>query len=136
MYHQLMMENQSIFTKKVFEHLSDRDLSLGQPKILEYLNVHDGAVQKDIALACRIEPATVTSILSRMEKNGLIERRMHDNNRRYLYVFLTEKGRTEVTYVEKAFVTLEGIALDSFTDKEKDQFIEYLKRVNNNLKRV
>lgn len=136
MYHRLMMENQSIFTKKVFEQLADRDLSLGQPKILEYLNEHDGSVQKEIALACRIEPATVTSLLFRMEKNGLIDRRMQNENRRYLYVFLTEKGKEEVAHVERAFATLEEIALNNFTDNEKEQFVAYLERVNKNLKRV
>ncbi len=52
MYHNLMMENQSIFTKLVFEELSGKNLSIGQPKILEYLFTHDGAIQKEIAEAC------------------------------------------------------------------------------------
>lgn len=134
MYHILMMENQTLFTKKLFEQLGDRELSLGQPKILEYLQEHDGAVQKDIASACKIEPATATSLLSRMEKNGLIERKMKIDNRKYLYVFLTEKGKEEVSYVEKAFVCVEDIALKDFTDTEKEQFIEYLQKVNKNLK--
>lgn len=37
MYHNLMMENQSIFTKLVFEELSGKNLSIGQPKILEFI---------------------------------------------------------------------------------------------------
>ncbi|WP_124067278.1 MarR family transcriptional regulator [Clostridium sp. E02] len=136
MYHKLMMENQSMFIKKVFEQLRDRHLSVGQPKILEYLFEHDGSVQKEIAMACRIEPATVTSLLFRMEKNGMIERKTRNDNRRYLYVFLTDKGKYEADYVKKAFDTLEGIVLNDFTDKEKKQFIEYLKRANKNLKEV
>lgn len=136
MYHKLMMENQSMFTKIVFEQLQDRHLSVGQPKILEYLFEHDGSVQKEIAMACRIEPATVTSLLSRMEKKGLIERRIRNDNRRYLYVFLTDKGKYKADYVKKAFDSLEGIVLNDFTDKEKKQFIEYLKRANKNLKEV
>lgn len=136
MYHKLMLENQTMFTKKVFEQLSDRELSLGQPKILEYLYEHDGSVQKEIALACGIEPATVTSLLSRMEKNGIIERKMQNDNRRYLYVYLTKKGKEEADYVKKAFNILDGIALKDFTNKEKELFIEYLKRVNENLKEV
>lgn len=136
MYHKLMLENHTMFTKKVYERLADRELSSGQPKILEYLYEHDGSVQKEIAQACGIEPATVTSLLSRMEKNGIIVRKMQNNNRRFLYVYLTEKGKEEADYVKKAFDILEGIALKDFTNKEKDQFNEYLKRVNKNLKEV
>lgn len=136
MYHKLMMENHLMFTKKVFEQLTDRELSSGQPKILEYLYEHDGSVQKEIAFACKIEPATVTSLLSRLEKNGMIERRIQNGNRRSLYVFLTEKGKEEAGHVKKAFNTLADIALNDFTNKEKEQFIEYLERVNKNLKEV
>ncbi|SFR69912.1 DNA-binding transcriptional regulator, MarR family [Anaeromicropila populeti] len=136
MYHKLMMENHLIFTKKVFEQLAERNLSSGQPKVLEYLKEHDGSVQKDIAIACKIEPATVTSLLIRMEKNGLVQRKLNNENRKYLNVFLTEKGEEEVTHVEKAFTTIENTALCNFTDDEKEQFIKYLERVNNNLKRV
>ncbi len=136
MYHKLMLENQAMFAKKVFEQLADREISSGQPKILEYLYEHDGSVQKEIALACRIEQATVTSLLSRMEKKGIIERKMQNDNRRYLYVYLTEKGKEEAGCVKKAFDILEGIALKDFTNKEKEQFVEYLMRVNKNLKEV
>ncbi|MBE5983132.1 MarR family winged helix-turn-helix transcriptional regulator [Lacrimispora sp. AGF001] len=134
MYHKLMLENQTMFTKQVFEQLEGRELSSGQPKILEYLYEHDGSVQKDIAQACKIEPATVTSLLSRMEKSEIIERRMQNNNRRFWYVYLTEKGREEAVYVKKAFDTVKEIALKDFTNKEKELFIQYLKRVNKNLK--
>ncbi len=134
MYHKLMLENQTMFTKQVFEQLEGRGLSSGQPKILEYLYEHDGSVQKDIAQACKIEPATVTSLLSRMEKSKIIERKMQNNNRRFWYVYLTEKGREEAVYVKKAFDTVKEIALKDFTNKEKELFIEYLKRVNKNLK--
>ena len=129
-----MLENQTMFTKQVFEQLEGRGLSSGQPKILEYLYEHDGSVQKDIAQACKIEPATVTSLLSRMEKSEIIERKMQNNNRRFWYVYLTEKGREEAVYVKKAFDTVKEIALKDFTNKEKELFIEYLKRVNKNLK--
>nr|WP_314458590.1 MarR family transcriptional regulator [uncultured Clostridium sp.] len=136
MYHKLMLENHTMFTKKVYEQLADRELSSGQPKILEYLYEHDGSVQKEIAQACGIEPATVTSLLSRMEKNDIIERKMQNDNRRFLYVYLTEKGKEEASYVKKAFDILEAIALKDFTNKEKEQFLNYLERVNKNLKEV
>ncbi|WP_349672173.1 MarR family transcriptional regulator [Lacrimispora sp.] len=136
MYHKLMLENHTMFTKQVYEQLAGRELSSGQPKILEYLFEHDGSVQKDIALACGIEPATVTSLLSRMEKSGIIERKMQNNNRRFWYVYLTEKGKEEAVYVKKAFESVKETALKDFTNDEKEQFTEYLKRVNKNLKEV
>lgn len=123
-----------MYTKKVFENVSDRNLSKGQPKILEYLYSNDGAVQKDIAKSCFIEQATVTSILARMEKEDLVTRKVYPHNRRFLYVYLTEKGKVEAKFVIDSFEKLEENALIGFSDEEKSQFLSYLNRVNENLK--
>lgn len=133
-YHKLMMENNTMYTKKVFDNVADRKLSKGQPKILEYLYTNDGAVQKDIAKSCFIEQATVTSILTRMEKNELIIRKVDPDNRRFQFVYLTEKGKVEAKFVIESFEMLEKNAPKDFTIEEKSQFLNYLNRVNNNLK--
>jgi len=49
-------------------------LSSGQPKILEYLSPGNCSMQKDIAAALDIEPATVSQILNNMVQSGLIRR--------------------------------------------------------------
>ncbi len=133
MYHNLMMENQSIFTKLVFEQLVGKNLSIGQPKILEYLYTHDGAIQKDIAEACKIEPATITNLLSRMEKNGLVIRKNKNGDKRYICVYLTELGKQDGKHVINALKLLEDIALKDFSKEEKKEFEFYLKKVNKNL---
>ena len=69
----------------------------GQPKILEYLAEYGEHEQKDIATYREIEPATVGSILLRMETAGLIARRNRPDNRRSLYVSLTPKGFTTLS---------------------------------------
>lgn len=83
--HHLLMQTHTKFQKLLFSGL-DGTLSLGQPKILDHLREHDGDIQKDIAAACCIEQPSLTSILSGMEKNGLIVRKTADGNRRSLYV--------------------------------------------------
>ncbi len=132
-YHQLMAANHTIFTKMVFERLAGSDLSVGQPKILEYLFTHDGAIQKEIAEACQIEPATVTSLLSRMEKNGLVERKNRSGDRRYLCVHLTETGRKYGRLSVETLEAVEETALAGFSHEEREQFIAYLRKVNDNL---
>lgn len=132
-FHRLIMEDHTLYSKKVFEKLSNQGLSSGQPKILEYLAKHDGAVQRDIAHACMIEPATVTSLLSRMEKNGLIIRKMQEDNRRFLYVYLTEHGKEEAAIVKNTFAEIEHNACKGFTKDEIERFTDYLMRLRNNL---
>lgn len=131
--HYLLMTNHLLFQKLLLMLIKDTGLTVGQPKVLDYLRYHDGAVQKDIANACHIEPATITTVLLGMEKNQLIIRKNKDGNRRSLYVYLTDKGRTMSEQVEKCFDIIEEKAYKNFTDDEKETFISLLTRVKDNI---
>lgn len=75
-FHYLVMAEHSILQKKLLSCLKNTGLTIGQPKILDYLKDHNGASQKEIARGCHIEPGTLTSLLNRMEETELVERRM------------------------------------------------------------
>ena len=134
--HHLLMTNHLLFQKTLFANLKDTGLTLGQPKILEYLLYHDGAVQKKIAEACRIEPATMTSVLLGMEKKGLILRKKRDGNRRSLYVYLTDQGKAVAQTVAAQFQHIEEAALRDFSPSEKEALITFLTKINENMKGV
>ena len=44
--HYLIMANQMLVQKALLEQLKDTGLTIGQPKILDYLKEHDGSNQK------------------------------------------------------------------------------------------
>ena len=92
-FHYLSMINHMTVQKKLMEQLKDTGLTLGQPKVLDYLKDHDGVSQKEIAAGCLIEAGSLTSILNRMEEKGLIERKMLNGNRRTFHIFMTESGK-------------------------------------------
>lgn len=132
-FHYLLMANQALIHKKLLSGLKDTELSLGQPKILEYLKDHNGSSQKDIARGCHIEAGSLTSVLGRMEEKGMIERKMLNGNRRSLYVFLTEKGEQLQKIVEKEFALLEEKAFDGITEEEREIFMDLFYRIYDNL---
>ena len=129
--HHLLMTNHTAFRKRIFSALKNEGLTSGQPKVLEYLAEHDGAMQKDIAAACRIEPATMTSLLYGMEQTGLITRSAPD--RRSLSVYLTEKGKALVPLIEQEFARIESVATNGFSDDERELLISLLSRLRENL---
>ena len=61
-YHYMLMANHVILQKKLFLSLKDTGLTLGQPKVLDFLQEKDGAAQKEIAAACHIEPASPLAV--------------------------------------------------------------------------
>ena len=69
------MSDHFLFQKSLAASVRDTGLTPGQPKILDYLINHDGAIQREIAVSCHIEPASLTAILNGMENKSCIERR-------------------------------------------------------------
>ena len=53
--HYLLMADHFLFQKTLFGKIKETGLSIGQPKVLDYLKEHDGTTQREIAAACQIE---------------------------------------------------------------------------------
>ena len=80
--HYLLMADHAMLQKLVMSRIKPLGLTTGQPKVLDFLQDHDGAMQKDIAKGCHIEPSSLSTILGGMERAGLLERSTRDENRR------------------------------------------------------
>ena len=52
----------------------------------------DGLKMIDLGRRAGLEPSTMTGLLDRMERDGLVERRLDPADRRVLKIFLTEAG--------------------------------------------
>ena len=128
-FHYLSMANHMMVQKKLMEQLKDTGLTLGQPKVLDYLKDHDGASQKEIAAGCLIEAGSLTSILNRMEEKGLIERKMLNGNRRTFHIFMTESGKKNQKLVEETFEKIEETALNNVSEEEQKVFMEIFLRI-------
>ena len=131
--HYLLMADHFMIQKALVTNVKGTGLTSGQPKVLDYLKNHNGAVQKDIAAGCHIEPASLTAILNGMETKGLIERRLCPDNHRFYNVYLTETGHLYVDRLENEFDTIESYALQNFSEADKEQLIEYLSRIYNTM---
>ena len=135
-FHYLSMANHMMVQKKLMEQLKDTGLTLGQPKVLDYLKDHDGASQKEIAAGCLIEAGSLTSILNRMEEKGLIERKMLNGNRRTFHIFMTESGKKNQKLVEETFEKIEVTALNNISEEEQKVFMEIFHRIYRNLAEI
>ena len=135
-FHYLSMINHMTIQKKLMEQLKDTGLTLGQPKVLDYLKDHDGASQKEIAAGCLIEAGSLTSILNRMEEKGLIVRKMLNGNRRTFHIFMTESGKKNQKLVEETFEKIEETALNNISEEEQKVFMEIFHRIYRNLAEI
>jgi len=107
--HYLLMADHAMLQKLVMSRIKPLGLTTGQPKVLDFLQDHDGAMQKDIAKGCHIEPSSLSTILGGMERAGLLERSTRDENRRTVYVRLTDLGREQCRRLNAIFAAMDSV---------------------------
>lgn len=128
-FHYLLMAAGALFQRGVMAKLAGTGLTAGQPKVLDYLGLHDGSVQKDIAAGCQIDPATLTGILNRMEEKGLIQRRTEQGNRRSFHVYLTEQGWIKQKEVRQTLEEMTQQVLSKLGTGDQEQLNDHLLQV-------
>lgn len=127
-FHYLLMRTYLRMNRKVQGQASRLGLSPGQPKILEFLSLYGENEQKVIAEYCEIEPATVGSILLRMEAAELVTRRNREGNRRSIFVSLTPKGEEMAEKLKDIFRIAEDEIAGGLTEEERNTMVELLKK--------
>ncbi|MDE2026290.1 MAG: MarR family transcriptional regulator [Patescibacteria group bacterium] len=68
------------------------DLSMLQMQALIFITTHPNSTMSEIAKHFSIELPSATSLVNKLYKTGLVERKNDKDDRRKIYVVLTEKG--------------------------------------------
>ncbi|CAH1195896.1 hypothetical protein PAECIP111893_00775 [Paenibacillus plantiphilus] len=124
----------SKLTKDWKMHLEDSlapGLTEGQLNVLELLLVHQPMKPSDLLVFLSTTPAAITTLLDRMERGGLVSRNRDDNDRRIVWVTVTEKGNTEAIRgmeIRDAYI---GEALDRISVHNQQLLVYLLGKVAN-----
>jgi len=104
-----------------------------QGRILYVLWQEDGVPIKIISEKSGLAITSLTTMLERMEKNGLISRKTDEADKRKTLLFLTYKAKELKEAYDSVSNEMGNIYYRDFTDKEILQFEEYLNRIRVNL---
>jgi DNA-binding MarR family transcriptional regulator len=122
-----------LLAKSLQARLSDQSVSFGHWSFLRILWVTEGLTQRELSdQAGVMEPTTFTALKS-MEKEGLIERRQLNGNRRKVHIFLTPKGRELKNVLTPMAEKVNAIALSKMSDEEINVTRSVLLRMIENL---
>ena len=109
----------------VFQYLSVKLSSLGitpsQYSVLSCLWGRSHATPKQLAEILGIETSTVSGLLDRLQKNGLIDRIVNSEDRREVQVIATQKGRDLEKPVTVIIDDMNKEVLKTFTQDEIDK---------------
>ena len=122
---------------RIFERiLAEKNIDAfngAQGRILYVLWQDDGVPIKIISEKSGLAITSLTTMLERMEKNGLISRKTDEADKRKTLLFLTDKAKELKEAFDSVSNEMGNIYYRDFTDKEILQFEEYLNRIRVNL---
>lgn len=122
---------------RIFEKiLSEKNIDAfngAQGRILYVLWQEDGISIRSLSTKCGLAITSLTTMLERMEKQGLIRRVQSEADKRKTLLFLTERAyalKNEYDFVSKE---MGDIYYKCFSDEEIILFEGYLDRIRKNL---
>ena len=104
-----------------------------QGRILYVLWQEDGVPIKTIAERCGLAITSLTTMLERMEKSGLIIRQQDSGDKRKILIFLTDKAKAMKEDYDAVSDRMSAIFYQGFTEEEIRNFEEHLERIRLNL---
>ncbi|MCR9136363.1 MAG: MarR family transcriptional regulator [Alphaproteobacteria bacterium] len=115
--------------KGLHEQIAPLGLAPAQFMTLLELWREDGLTQKELVERLDVEQATMANTIARMERDGLIERRPHPDDRRARSIYATEKAKALEVDAIKAAMRVNEDMLAPLTVEEQKKFIQLMQRV-------
>ncbi|MBA2679656.1 MAG: MarR family transcriptional regulator [Ktedonobacteraceae bacterium] len=115
------------------EQLRRHGITLAQWGVLRHLWEHEGRSQVELQTLLRVEAATITGLLQRLERYGLIYRQADEHDKRMQRVFLTNEGRALAPKVRHLAEDINLQAFGDFSPEEHHQLRHLLTRALHNL---
>ena len=107
--------------------LADLGLTHGEVNALAQLDPGSLRTVADLQAATGQRASTLTGVLDRLERRGLVERRLNPSDRRSFTVGLTDAGAEAAARVTATFRELDRRALDGVSGRSADGFFEVLR---------
>ncbi len=130
----ILLKDVSRLSSRYFErHLGELGLTLDQCKVLARLEHEEGMTQTQLAECTDMDPMTLVRVLDRMEQEGLLERRRHEQDRRVRQIYLLPAAQVQMAKMWQLVEQVRGETLRQFSDLEKETFMSYLQRMRSTL---
>ncbi len=107
-----------------------------QHKLLMEIAANPNRSQKELADRMEVSTATIAVSLKKLEKGGFVARAADVNDTRFNQVVLTEKGRTAVEQSIEIFREIDEKTFEGFSEDEINEFLSYIRRITENVKKI
>ena len=118
-----------LFASHLQARIADLGLAPAQFMTLLELWARDGLTQADLTARLDVEQATMANTLKRMERDGLIRRTAHPDDRRAQLIWLTDKARKLEAPAKKAADAVNQAALADLPKAQRAAVVRLMGRM-------
>lgn len=119
--------------KSLSTRLDDYGISIPQSFILFCLGEEDGITLKDIGHRTFIDSSSMTVLVDKLEKDGLVKRCLDSQDRRAIRVFITDKGRGIAEQIMEVEYEFNSTLYDLLGEGNQKEFIHAVNNIVNGL---
>lgn len=113
--------------------LAEEDMTLRQWEVLASLSAHGTVSQSELAECLGLEPHTIAGILTRMSRNGWLERRCCEEDRRRNLVYPTPKAEAVWSRLSRICNEVRDQAVSGLSKSELAEFQRVCAKIRANL---
>ena len=119
--------------EKILSEISIDAFNGAQGRILYVLWQEDGIPIRALSDRCGLAITSLTTMLERMEKQGLITRLQDTKDKRKTLLYLTDKAHELKQDYDSVSLRMGQIYYQGFSEEEIIRFVGYLDRISRNL---
>ena len=120
------------FLKKRLAQNGFDDFASSHGNILFQLSINKAITMKELAAKINRDKSTTTVLVRKLEQEGLVTATTDSSDKRNKILTLTEKGTEYNALMKKLSKELFAKFYKGFSDKEIEQFSEFLNRIESN----
>jgi MarR family transcriptional regulator, transcriptional regulator for hemolysin len=129
----LISEVAKLMKRRFEEEARIHGITMPQWRALAELSLNNGMSQVELAGCIDTDPMTLSGILDRLEKRGLVERSADPNDSRAKRAVVTPAGHELMLEVRRVGHGLYEHAIHGLSSAERQQLIDVLGRMKDNL---
>ncbi|QHQ61614.1 MarR family transcriptional regulator [Anaerocolumna sedimenticola] len=130
LYRSFMKLYRQMFRAAQFNLQGNHDIYQGQAGLLQLVLKNNGASQKELAEQLDIRPSSMTEMLTKMERTGLILRSQDEKDRRIMRIYLTDKGKTTADSISGITADFLNSIFNTLSENEKEQLSDMIQKLS------
>ncbi|WP_435921324.1 MarR family winged helix-turn-helix transcriptional regulator [Paenibacillus sp. DYY-L-2] len=99
------------------------DMTMEQYQIIDYIIMHGRVTSTELAEAFVVGKSSITAIITRLADKGILERTRDEDDRRVVYLSVTERGMDIYTRTQAKIVETLSAYLGHFGEEEVEGFL-------------